>query len=168
MFVSPLYPAEPSARCEAIYAQACALIEDETHLLANLSNLAALLYDALGDVNWTGFYLLDGGELVLGPFCGKPACIRIKPGRGVCGTALAQERTQLVPDVHAFPGHIACDGASRSELVVPLRLDGRVVGVIDLDSPTPARFTEIERDLIERIAALLEKSCAATAQYALR
>lgn len=168
MFVSPLYPAEPSARCEAIYAQACALIEGETHLLANLSNLAALLYDALGDVNWTGFYLLDGGELVLGPFCGKPACIRIQPGRGVCGTALAQERTQLVPDVHAFPGHIACDGASRSELVVPLRLDGRVVGVIDLDSPTPARFTEMERDLIERIAALIEKSCAATAQYALR
>lgn len=168
MFVSPLYPAEPSARCEAIYAQACALIEGETHLLANLSNLAALLYDALGDVNWTGFYLLDGGELVLGPFCGKPACIRIQPGRGVCGTALAQERTQLVPDVHAFPGHIACDGASRSELVVPLRLDGRVVGVIDLDSPTPARFTETERDLVERIAALLEKSCAATAQYALR
>ena len=168
MFVSPLYPAEPSARCEAIYAQACALIEGETHLLANLSNLAALLYDALGDVNWTGFYLLDGGELVLGPFCGKPACIRIQPGRGACGTALAQERTQLVPDVHAFPGHIACDGASRSELVVPLRLDGRVVGVIDLDSPTPARFTEMERDLIERIAALIEKSCAATAQYALR
>lgn len=168
MFVSPLYPAEPSARCEAIYAQACALIEGETHLLANLSNLAALLYDALSDVNWTGFYLLDGGELVLGPFCGKPACIRIQPGRGVCGTALAQERTQLVPDVHAFPGHIACDGASRSELVVPLRLDGRVVGVIDLDSPTPARFTETERDLVERIAALLEKSCAATAQYTLR
>ena len=168
MFVSPLYPADPSARCEAIYDQACALVEGETHLLANLSNLAALLYDALSEVNWVGFYLLDGGELVLGPFCGKPACIRIQPGRGVCGTALAQARTQLVPDVHAFPGHIACDGASRSELVVPLRLDGRVVGVIDLDSPTPARFTEIERDLIERIAALLDKSCAATAQYALR
>ena len=168
MFVSPLYPADPAQRYEVIYAQACALVEGETHLLANLSNLAALLYDALGDVNWTGFYLLDGGELVLGPFCGKPACIRIQPGRGVCGTALAQARTQLVPDVHAFPGHIACDGASRSELVVPLRIDGRVVGVIDLDSPTPARFTEIERDLIERIAALIEKSCAATAQYALR
>lgn len=168
MFVSPLYPADPSARCEAIYAQACALIQGEPHLLANLSNLAALLYDALGEVTWTGFYLLDGGELVLGPFCGKPACIRIKPGRGVCGTALAQEKTQLVLDVHAFPGHIACDGASRSELVVPLRLGGRVVGVIDLDSPVPARFTEVERDLIEKIAQLLDESCEAHAGYGLK
>lgn len=167
MFVSPLYSADPAARCEEIYAQACALIEGEPHLLANLANLAALLYESLGDVNWTGFYLLDGGELVLGPFCGKPACIRIKPGRGVCGTALSQEKTQLVPDVHAFPGHIACDGASRSELVVPLRMGGRVVGVIDLDSPTPARFTKTEQELIEKIAHLLDQSCEAKAAYAL-
>ena len=167
-FASIAYPADKAGRYDLLLAQLRALTDGVAHPLANLANAAALLWQGLPEINWCGFYLMDGGALVLGPFCGKPACIRIQPGRGVCGTALAQERTQLVPDVHAFPGHIACDGASRSELVVPLRVDGRVVGVIDLDSPTPARFTEIERDLIERIAALLEKSCAATAQYALR
>lgn len=162
------YPAEPAARMQALYEQACALTDGQTHLLSNLANLAALLYDALEDVNWVGFYLLDGGELVLGPFCGKPACLRIRPGRGVCGTALCQDRTLRVPDVHAFPGHIACDAASRSELVVPLRLGGRTVGVIDLDSPLPARFTPVEQALVERIAALLERRCEASAGYSLR
>lgn len=106
-------------------------------------------------LNWAGFYLLRDGELVLGPFQGKPACVRIAVGRGVCGTAAARCETVIVPDVHAFPGHIACDAASRSEIVVPLRRGGALIGVLDLDSPEPGRFGEPERVLLERIAAML-------------
>lgn len=117
-----------------------ALTVDEPDAIANMANAAALLWQYLPDLNWAGFYRLVGNELVLGPFQGKPACIRIAIGAGVCGAAAASRETQLVEDVHAFPGHIACDAASRSELVVPILHDGRLLGVLDLDSPSAARF----------------------------
>ena len=133
------------------------LIEGVPHPIADLANAAALLWDSLEDINWAGFYLLEGDTLVLGPFQGKPACIEIGPGRGVCGAAAAQNRTQLVPDVHAFPGHIVCDSASRSEIVVPLRrADGSVFGVLDIDSPSPARFSRTDQIGLEAFAAILE------------
>lgn len=119
---------------------AVALTEGEPDGIANMANLAALMWEYLPDLNWAGFYRVMGDELVLGPFAGRPACIRIPIGQGVCGAAAASGETQLVPDVHAFPGHIACDAASRSELVVPVTRAGAVTAVIDLDSPTPARF----------------------------
>ena len=133
--------------------QLAALLDQEPNLVANAANAAALIYHALPDINWAGFYLRDGGELVLGPFQGKPACLRIPIGKGVCGVAAARAETVLVPDVHAFPGHIACDPASRSELVVPLIEDGVVLGVLDLDSPVPARFDEQDRVGCERLVA---------------
>ena len=114
-----------------------------------------MLFNGLGRLNWAGFYLMRDGELVLGPFQGRPACVRIQVGRGVCGTAAARCQTVIVPDVREFPGHIACDAASRSEIVVPLLRDGQVVGVLDLDSPEPDRFGDDERVLLERIAATL-------------
>lgn len=121
--------------------QASGLFSGERDPIANAANLSALLYWTLPNLNWAGFYILRGGDtLVLGPFQGKPACVRIPIGRGVCGTAVAEGTTQLVPDVHAFPGHIACDAASRSELVIPLHWDGQILGVLDLDSPLPSRF----------------------------
>lgn len=116
--------------------------------------MSALLFQLLPDLNWAGFYFMRGGELVLGPFQGKPACVRIAVGRGVCGAAVAQKASVVVADVHAFPGHIACDGASRSELVVPLLKDGRVLGVLDLDSPYPSRFDENDRDGCERLVRI--------------
>ncbi|WID96550.1 GAF domain-containing protein [Bosea vestrisii] len=130
------------------------LLHGERDAIANAANLSALLYDAMPTLNWAGFYLMRGGELVLGPFQGKPACVRIPVGRGVCGTAVARRETMLVEDVHAFPGHIACDAASRSELVVPLIRNGEVIGVIDLDSPEPGRFDADDQAGIEAIASL--------------
>ena len=141
---------------ELLLAQAQALTEDVPYPIANLANLSALLYETLEGINWAGFYLAEGDALVLGPFQGKPACIEIPFGRGVCGTAARQDRTQRVEDVHRFPGHIACDAASRSEIVVPLRKDGRVIGVLDIDSPLLSRFTEEDRAGLERFAALAE------------
>ncbi len=133
-----------------------AMLTGERDWLANLANTAALIFHTLPDLNWAGFYLLRGeGELVLGPFQGKPACVRIAPGRGVCGGAVTQRRSLVVPDVHAFPGHIACDAASRSELVVPMMLAGRVLGVLDLDSPRPGRFDEEDRVGCESLVAEL-------------
>jgi L-methionine (R)-S-oxide reductase len=123
--------------------------------VANMANAAALLWQYLPDLNWAGFYRMVGGELVLGPFQGKAACIRIPLGRGVCGTAAATRATQVVADVHAFPGHIACDAASRSELVVPIVRAGEVLGVLDLDSPIPARFDHVDAAGCEAVAALL-------------
>ena len=120
--------------------QARALLEGERDGTANAANLAALIYHTLPNLNWAGFYWLSGGGLVLGPFQGKPACVRIAVGKGVCGTAARERKTIVVPDVHEFPGHIACDSASRSEIVVPLMKDVRLFGVLDLDSPDPARF----------------------------
>lgn len=138
--------------------QIAALTEGVPHPVANLANAAALLWQALEDINWAGFYLREGEVLVLGPFQGKPACIEIPMGRGVCGTAAARDCTLVVPDVHAFPGHIACDAASASEIVVPLRRDGRVVGVLDIDSPLRGRFTEEDRVGLEAFAACLERA----------
>ena len=135
-----------------------ALITGAPHPTANLANAAALLWESLEGINWAGFYLREGDTLVLGPFQGKPACIEIPWGRGVCGTAAAENKTQLVPDVHAFPGHIACDSASNSEIVVPLRRpDGTVFGVLDIDSPVRGRFTELDRQGLEAFAGILER-----------
>ena len=150
----------PSTRCKReFYAelrtQLSALLEGETDLIANTANMASLLYHTLPDVNWAGFYFLKGGELVLGPFHGKPACVRIAMGKGVCGSAAAARKSVLVEDVHAFPGHIACDAASRSELVVPLVLGGELLGVLDLDSPLPGRFDEEDKAGCESLAAAL-------------
>ncbi|MGE4435359.1 MAG: GAF domain-containing protein [Achromobacter pulmonis] len=142
----------------ALYAelakQARALLDGEHDRIANAANLSALAYQALPDLNWVGFYLFDGTELVLGPFQGKPACVRIPLDRGVCGAAARQRQTQLVPDVHAFPGHIACDAASRSEIVVPLVHQGELIGVWDVDSPVPDRFDEDDRQGMEALCAV--------------
>lgn len=137
----------------ALGAQARALLQGERDLTANAANLAALIFHTLPDLNWAGFYWLKGGELVLGPFQGKPACVRIALGKGVCGTAAQTRRSLVVPDVHAFPGHIACDSASRSEVVVPVIASGRVVGVLDLDSPMPARFDDEDARALEALVA---------------
>ena len=137
-------------------AQAESLIRDVPHNIANLANLSALLYETLPELNWAGFYLLEGDTLILGPFQGKVACVEIPYGKGVCGTAVRENRTQLVPDVHQFPGHIACDSASRSEIVIPVRSGGRIIGVLDIDSPVPARFSEADQEGLERIVQILE------------
>jgi L-methionine (R)-S-oxide reductase len=135
--------------------QLAALIAGEPDPIANAANTAALIYHGLPNLNWAGFYFRNGSELVLGPFQGKPACVRIPIGKGVCGTAAARGASVLVPDVHDFPGHIACDPVSRSELVVPLIEEGSVFGVLDLDSPLPARFDEIDRGGCEQLVAVL-------------
>lgn len=131
-----------------------ALLAGERDAVANAANAASLIYHALPDVNWVGFYFLRGDELVLGPFQGKPACVRIPIGKGVCGTAVAQRASLRVSDVFAFPGHIACDTASRSEMVVPLISAGEIAGVVDIDSPTPSRFDVDDQDGVERLAAI--------------
>ena len=136
-----------------------ALIEGVPHEIANLANASALLWESLEQINWAGFYRMQDGRLVLGPFQGKPACIEIPVGRGVCGTAVKEDRTQLVPDVHRFPGHIACDCASNPEIVVPLHQGGAVIGVLDIDSPVPGRFTEEDRAGLEEFARVLEQNC---------
>src|ERR1700757_4217509 len=132
-----------------------ALLEGESDPIANAANTAALLFEALPEVNWAGFYFLKGGELVVGPFQGRPACVRIALGKGVCGSAAAQRRTLIVPDVQAFPGHIACDAASRSEIVVPILEAGRLRGVLDLDSPEPSRFDDVDRGGLEAFVRTL-------------
>ena len=134
--------------------QLAALIAGEPDPIANAANAAALIYHGLPNLNWAGFYFRNCAELVLGPFQGKPACVRIPIGKGVCGTAAARGTAILVPDVHDFPGHITCDPESRSELVVPLINDGKVLGVLDLDSPLPARFDEADREGCEQLVAL--------------
>lgn len=137
--------------------QLAALVQGVPHRIANLANAAALLYHTLEELNWAGFYLLEDGLLVLGPFQGRPACVEIRPGRGVCGAAAAEDRTQLVRDVHQFPGHIACDCASNSEIVVPIHAGGRVIGVLDLDSPRIGRFTAEDRAGLEAFVGVLER-----------
>ena len=139
-------------------AQADALLAGEHDRIANAANLSSLVYHALPDLNWVGFYFFDGTELVVGPFQGLPACVRIPLDKGVCGAAARTRQTQRIADVHAFPGHIACDAASRSELVVPLVLDGALVGVFDLDSPVPDRFGVEDQAGLETIAALFVRS----------
>ncbi|MCH4023067.1 MAG: GAF domain-containing protein [Acetobacter sp.] len=139
-----------------ILSAAQALVNDEQDFIARTANLSALLYEAMRDVNWAGFYFLKGEELVLGPFQGRIACTRIPLGKGVCGTAAERAETIIVPDVHAFPGHIACDSASASEIVVPLFKDGKLMGVLDIDSPKRDRFSNADQLMLEQIASLLE------------
>lgn len=147
---------------EALYTQIAeqleALLDGTLPPVSNLANASALLFEALPGLNWAGFYLMRGGELVLGPFQGKPACTRIALDRGVCGAAAREDRVQNVPDVHAFPGHIACDGASKSEIVLPLHgADGDVAGVLDIDSPLPTRFDEADETGLIKVVFALEK-----------
>lgn len=146
--------ADKRAGYEQLATHLQGLLAGEPDAIANAANTAALIFDALPEVSWAGFYFLRGGELIVGPFQGKPACVRIALGRGVCGTAAAQRKTLIVPDVAAFPGHIACDAASQSEVVVPLIAAGRVVGVLDLDSARLARFDEVDARGLERLAEL--------------
>ena len=142
---------------ELLRAQLSGLAEADRHYVPLLSNAAALIYHAMPDLNWAGFYLMRGDRLTLGPFQGRVACVHIPVGRGVCGTAVRDDATQRVPDVHAFPGHIACDSASRSEIVIPLHQDGRVIGVLDIDSPLPDRFSEADQAGLEAFAHALEE-----------
>ena len=141
---------------ELLCAQLEALTKGIPYEIANLSNAAALLWQELDRINWAGFYKMVDGALVLYPFQGKPACIRIEVGKGVCGTAVAEDKTQLVPDVHQFPGHIACDCASNSEIVVPIRVGGSIWGVLDIDSPEFGRFTEEDKAGLENFVKVLE------------
>ena len=146
-----------SVNYEILHAQLQAITEGIPYETANLANAAALLWEHLPDINWAGFYKMEDGQLVLGPFQGKTACILIPVGRGVCGTAVAQDATQLVYDVHQFPGHIACDSASNSEIVLPIHKDGAVWGVLDIDSPSIGRFTEADQVGLEKIVDVLER-----------
>ena len=142
----------------ALCTQLEALVKDVPYWIANLANASALLWQHLPQINWAGFYMLEGEQLILGPFQGKPACIVIPVGRGVCGTAAERNETVLVPDVHQFPGHIACDGASNSEIVIPLRKDGKVIGVLDIDSPIFDRFSQADKAGLEAAAEII--SCS--------
>lgn len=157
MFQALQYEGTQEEKFNLLLKQLEALIEDEPNPIANLANASALLAQYLEGINWVGFYLVDQGELVLGPFQGLPACVRIPFGKGVCGTAAANRETLLVADVHEFPGHIACDAASQSEIVIPLLKDGVLIGVLDIDSPRKNRFSEEDRNELEQFAALLEK-----------
>ena len=137
--------------------QMTALAEESSDPIPVMANVSALLFHSMEDVNWAGFYIVKDGALILGPFQGKVACVRIEKGRGVCGTAWAADEVQLVPDVHAFPGHIACDGASRSEIVVPIHRGGEVFGVLDMDSPVLARFSEEDRTGLAELVRMMEQ-----------
>ncbi|MDU7695411.1 MAG: GAF domain-containing protein [Staphylococcus sp.] len=136
--------------------QLASLIEDETNLIAILSNTSALLNDNLDQINWVGFYLIENNELILGPFQGHPACVHISIGKGVCGTAVANNQTQLVDDVNTFPGHIACDANSKSEIVVPIHVDNEIIGVLDIDAPITQRFSKGDQQGLEEIVSILE------------
>lgn len=140
-----------------VAAQLAALTEGIPYEVANLANASALLWQEMPDINWVGFYKMTDGALVLGPFQGKPACIRIPVGKGVCGTAVAENAVQLVYDVHQFPGHIACDGASNSEIVLPIHVNGETWGVLDIDSPSIGRFTESDKEGLKKVVKVLEK-----------
>ena len=159
MYDFKIEAADKASLYRELIEAADALTAGEPDPIANMANVAALLWESLPDLNWAGFYRNLGGELVLGPFQGRPACIRIPFGKGVCGAAASSLAPQLVADVHAFPGHIACDAASRAELVVPILADGRLVGVLDLDSPTPGRFDKEDEEgcviLIQRLEGRL-------------
>lgn len=158
MFAFEKVEGDKATRYQHILKQATHLFEGETDWLANLANAASHLYNSLDEVNWAGFYLMKNGQLVLGPFMGKPACVRIAIGKGVCGTAVAKDETQLVEDVLKFPGHIACDAATRSEIVIPLRVDGKIIGVLDIDSPVEKRFDKEDQKYLEEYAKIVLKS----------
>lgn len=150
-----MYQGKKEKSYELVQKQLLALIEDETNRIANLSNAAALLNQFLDEINWVGFYLYEEDQLILGPFQGLPACVRIPMGKGVCGTSAATEKTLRIEDVHQFPGHIACDAASRSEIVIPLMKDGKLLGVLDIDSPITDRFDEMDQQGLEKFAEIL-------------
>ncbi len=152
------YPTDKTEKYALLKTMLSGLMEGEHDLIANMANMSALLFDALEDVNWSGFYRMLEGMLVLGPFQGKPACIRIPLGRGVCGTAAATLQTQLVKDVHLFPGHIACDALSQSEIVIPLIRNGELLGVLDIDSPVKNRFDETDQAGLEKLCEMLVKA----------
>ena len=160
------YPTDKKELYALLAEQLKALTDGETHVIPNLANASALLFDALPDLNWAGFYTVERDDatgkdyLLLGPFQGKTACIRIPAGRGVCGTAMATGQIQLVANVHEFPGHIACDSASNSEIVLPLIKEGRVVAVLDIDSPLLSRFDEEDREGLQHLVTVLEEACA--------
>lgn len=154
-----MYPHNKAEFYQLLNNQLRSLVDQEPYVIPNLSNASALLGLALKDINWAGFYLIQNGELLLGPFQGKPACIHIPIGRGVCGTAVANNMTQLIPDVHSFPGHIACDSDSNSEIVIPIRVKESVVGVLDIDSPLFHRFDLEDQIGLETFVQILEKAC---------
>lgn len=153
MFAVEKFTGSQSELYEELHRQTSGLLAGERDLIANSANLSALIWQLVPDLNWAGFYFVKGGELLLGPFQGKPACVRIAIGKGVCGTAVSRRETMLVRDVHAFPGHIACDAASNSELVVPLLRGGKVFGVLDLDSPLVGRFDPVDQAGFERVVS---------------
>ncbi|KQU15033.1 histidine kinase [Bacillus sp. Leaf13] len=157
MFNVEMYQGKKEKNYELVQKQLFALIEDEPNQIANFSNAAALLNQFLVEINWVGFYLLEEDQLVLGPFQGLPACVRIPMGKGVCGTSAATKKTLRVDDVHQFPGHIACDAASRSEIVIPLMKEGKLIGVLDIDSPITNRFDEVDQQGLEKFADILSK-----------
>ena len=150
-----MYQGKKDENYALVQKQLVALIEDEPNMIANLSNSAALLNQFLSDINWVGFYLAEKDQLVLGPFQGLPACVRIPLGKGVCGTSAAERKTMRVEDVHQFPGHIACDAATRSEIVIPLLKGGKLIGVLDIDSPITNRFDESDQQGLEKFTDLL-------------
>lgn len=155
MFTVETYKGNNEKDYEMVIKQLHALIEDESDQIANLSNASALLNQFLADINWVGFYLAKEGELVLGPFQGLPACVRIPFGKGVCGTSASERKRMRVEDVHNFPGHIACDAASRSEIVIPLVKDDNLIGVLDIDSPSVGRFTELDETMLVKFSEAL-------------
>ncbi|MBT2643988.1 GAF domain-containing protein [Bacillus sp. ISL-41] len=155
MFKVETYSDSREKNYDLLIKQLKALVEDEKNAIANFSNASALLNQFLDRVNWVGFYLMEDGELVLGPFQGLPACVRIRLGKGVCGTAASRQETLRIEDVHAFPGHIACDAASQSEIVVPMVKDGHVIGVLDIDSPEKNRFDELDQKKLEEFVDML-------------
>ncbi|MFB1080404.1 GAF domain-containing protein [Jeotgalibacillus sp. JSM ZJ347] len=157
MFNVETYKGSKEKQYNMLHKQLRALLEGEPNQIANLSNASALLNQFLDTTNWVGFYLIENGELVLGPFQGLPACVRIPLGKGVCGTAAGENKTLRVEDVHAFPGHIACDAASQSEIVVPLVKNGEVIGVLDIDSPIKNRFDEEDQKGLETFAEILSE-----------
>jgi len=158
MFENQLYTGTREENYQLLLKQLEGLVEDEPSRIANLANASALLQQFLQDINWVGFYLLESDdELVLGPFQGKPACTRIAVGKGVCGTAVSRGEVMLVEDVHQFPGHIACDSASNSELVIPFRREGHIIGVLDIDSPSFARFDETDARFLTQFTEVLGK-----------
>lgn len=158
------YPTEKKALYRLISTQIQGLTDGISDLVANLANVSALLNQALTDINWVGFYLIKDGRLILGPFQGKPACVEIQIGCGVCGTAVEKDEIILVEDVHEFPGHIACNSASRSEIVLPIHKDEEVIGVLDIDSPLIARFDEEDREGLSRVVQMLEYNVVSTSK----
>lgn len=155
MFVVEKYEGDRKTQYERVIRQLEALLEGETNQISNLANASALLNQFLDRINWVGFYLMQNGELVLGPFQGLPACVRIPVGKGVCGTAVQKRRTIVVDDVHQFPGHIACDAASQSEIVVPMFKEGECIGVLDIDSPEKSRFDQLDKEMLEKFVETL-------------